>query len=42
MAYLKGVTEKINSARDKVKELENATIEGKKAIDYDYYKAVEG
>lgn len=42
MAYLNGVTEKINGARDKAKELQNAIVEGKKITDYDYYKVIEG
>ena len=41
ITYLKGVTEKINGARDKAKELQNAIVEGKKITDYDYYKTIE-
>jgi len=42
MNYLNGVTEKINGARNKAKELQNAIVEGKKITDYSYYKVIEG
>ena len=42
MTYLKGVTEKMNGERDKAKEeVQNAVVDGKKIIDYDYYKTIE-
>lgn len=41
MTYLKVVIEKINGARNKAKELQNAVVDGKKITDYDYYKTIE-
>ncbi len=41
ISYLQGVTEKINSLKEKAEEVRNAPIMGKKIAEYEYYTEIQ-